>query len=83
MAVARRTLLGSALSLAAVQARAQAAPLVVNTYGGRWTTFWREQLVPKLQATLGNPGPHRDRAGCRLGGRVPAPPAAMPRPSRA
>ena len=56
MPITRRTALAGAAALAAAprQARADDA-LVVNTYGGRWTTFWREQLVPKLQAKLGHP----------------------------
>jgi putative spermidine/putrescine transport system substrate-binding protein len=32
---------------------AEAAPFVVNSYGGRWESFWRTQLMPKLQPALG------------------------------
>ncbi|CAN7200935.1 ABC transporter substrate-binding protein [Variovorax sp. LjRoot130] len=30
-----------------------AAPLVVNTYGGRWEKFWRSDLLPMLDKTSG------------------------------
>jgi putative spermidine/putrescine transport system substrate-binding protein len=53
--ITRRTLLGTSLALGCLPAAAQDAPVVVNTYGGRWETFWRTQLVPKLQTTLGHP----------------------------
>ncbi len=56
MSISRRTILGAGLGLGMLPAlsRAEDGPLVVNTYGGRWQTFWREQLVPKLQASLNN-----------------------------
>ena len=59
MRIQRRAVLGAGLGGAALglglagYAAAQPAPLVVNTYGGRWATFWREQLLPKLAANLG------------------------------
>lgn len=57
MNISRRILAGAGLSAAGLgllprATGAQPTPLVVNTYGGRWATFWREQLVPKLQASL-------------------------------
>jgi putative spermidine/putrescine transport system substrate-binding protein len=58
MRISRRNILGAALALGATPhlACAQDAPLVINTYGGRWASFWREQLLPKLQPDLnGNP----------------------------
>jgi putative spermidine/putrescine transport system substrate-binding protein len=36
-------------------ARAQGAPYVVNTYGGRWEKFWRSALLPSLEPKLGRP----------------------------
>ncbi|HWK43936.1 MAG TPA: ABC transporter substrate-binding protein [Stellaceae bacterium] len=36
-------------------ARAADTPFVANTYGGRWETFWRSQLLPKLQPALNAP----------------------------
>jgi putative spermidine/putrescine transport system substrate-binding protein len=54
MTISRRLILsaGAGLGLIPALGRAQDAPLVVNTYGGRWATFWREQLLPKLQPSL-------------------------------
>lgn len=54
MSLARRTLIGAGLGLGLLPPPvfAQQSPLVVNTYGGRWATFWREQLLPKLQPAL-------------------------------
>jgi putative spermidine/putrescine transport system substrate-binding protein len=60
MTISRRTILGAGVGLSMLPAWARGqgapsgAPLVVNTYGGRWQTFWREQLIPKLQASLNN-----------------------------
>lgn len=34
-------------------ARAQAAKLVVNTYGGRWEKFWRAELLPPFTKASG------------------------------
>ncbi len=60
MPLARRTLLAAgATSLAtpfvARRAAADDAPFVINTYGGRWVTFWRERLIPKLQPIIKAP----------------------------
>ena len=54
MHISRRSILGAGVGLGLLPrlARAQDAPLVVNTYGGRWANFWREQLLPKLLPTL-------------------------------
>lgn len=52
----RRLLAASALApWAARAAMADDAPLVINTYGGRWGPFWRDQLVPKLRPIVGRP----------------------------
>lgn len=42
----------SALGLSPA-ARAQAAKLVVNTYGGRWEKFWRAELLPPFSKASG------------------------------
>lgn len=42
----------AALGLPALPALA-AAPLVVNTYGGRWEKFWRSDLLPAFEKTNG------------------------------
>jgi putative spermidine/putrescine transport system substrate-binding protein len=53
----RRMLAGLAgtAALGGLEAHAQAAPYVVNTYGGRWERFWRTQLLPKFEPMLGRP----------------------------
>lgn len=36
-------------------AHAQSAPYVINTYGGRWEKFWRSQLLPQFEKSIGRP----------------------------
>jgi putative spermidine/putrescine transport system substrate-binding protein len=56
MPLARRTLLAAAGAAALVRpAAADDAPFIINTYGGRWITFWRERLIPKLQPIVKAP----------------------------
>jgi putative spermidine/putrescine transport system substrate-binding protein len=56
MPLARRTLLAAAGAAALARpAAADDVPFVINTYGGRWVTFWREHLIPKLQPIVRAP----------------------------
>jgi len=56
MPLARRTLLAAAGAAALARpAAADDAPFVIDTYGGRWVTFWRERLIPKLQPIVKAP----------------------------
>ncbi len=58
--ISRRTLVLSSLATASLvaagwprHAAAQAAKLVVNTYGGRWEKYWRSDLIPGFTKTSG------------------------------
>ncbi|MBE9605844.1 ABC transporter substrate-binding protein [Acetobacteraceae bacterium H6797] len=56
MMMPRRGLLAGmagAAALANMPAFAQGRTLVVNSYGGRWETFWRNQLLPKFTQQTG------------------------------
>jgi putative spermidine/putrescine transport system substrate-binding protein len=57
MRLSRRTLLAATAGAAAIgapawRAAADDSQFVVNTYGGRWVTFWRDRLVPKLEPVV-------------------------------
>lgn len=45
--------LAGAAALAQAPAFAQANQLIVNSYGGRWETFWRNQMLPKFTQQTG------------------------------
>jgi putative spermidine/putrescine transport system substrate-binding protein len=52
MPIRRRHLLAAAAALPTQGWAQPAGPFVVNTYGGRWESFWRSALLPRLQPLL-------------------------------